>query len=379
MSIIGSTPSAPMVVVGFDRQRLQSALSSAIAFLLTQHRNSGWADFNTPVGRSNQWVKAYVARSLLNTPDALGVLESSAVELIKEQRRNGGWGYNQHVPADADSTAIVLDFLTGFEESGATPVVRKKYTKSLRRAADFLCRHQLHDGGIATYRNTLRLRLVMRAFKVGFGGWTQSHTCVTAAAIKALQRLDDRHYAVNIRRGTDYLQRSVDKSTGLWSGYWWQGPYYPSAMALPLVSEVQQDKQLLETLIQNIKSLQLASGAWGSGGTGSVFMTALVLSMFEDLNEGNLPCVEKAWQWLFQSQNHDGSWPSSPIMRIPAPDECHPEDDMPWRIDGLGTGVLIGDHCRLFTTATVIDTLKRIDTSVALKKIHRKLAQITAN
>jgi hypothetical protein len=44
-------------------------------------------------------------------------------------------------------------------------------------------------------------------------------------------------------------------------------------------------------------------------------------------------------------------------MRIPPPQVVEPDDYASWRLDGLGTGVVVRDHHRLFTTAACVATL----------------------
>ena len=60
---------------------------------------------------------------------------------------------------------------------------------------------------------------------------------------------------------------------------------------------------------------------------------------------------------LTSLQQDDGGWPAHALMRIPPPHVAEPDGLEAWRADGLGTGVLVRDHHRLFTTAACISML----------------------
>lgn len=335
-----------------DLDPVAQACDRAAAFLLESCRQSTWSDFLTPVGQSDQWVGAYVANVLSANKRAADVLPVAAAKLLGKQRFNGGWSYNNRAPADSDSTASALIFL-GNKKFGIA-------ISAIRRGIRFLLRHRRADGGFATYRGTLKLRLLMKAFGVSFKGWTQSHPCVTAACLNALlcSGVEPSHSV--IIRGLDFLRASVNPSTGLWSAYWWQDVYYASTLVIRLFRKLRQPAPYTDSRIMNLLEKQSESGAWriGTGTSDSAFATALAIDLLKDKSITDVTHNKKrALDWLLAQQESDGSWASVPILRIPHPFEQNPEDIMPWRIDGLGTGVLIRDQNRLFTTATVFRVL----------------------
>jgi hypothetical protein len=57
-------------------------------------------------------------------------------------------------------------------------------------------------------------------------------------------------------------------------------------------------------------------------------------------------------------QAEDGGWPSDPVLRIPPPDLVEPSSYRAWRADALGTGVVVRDQHRLFTTAACVSALR---------------------
>jgi hypothetical protein len=57
----------------------------------------------------------------------------------------------------------------------------------------------------------------------------------------------------------------------------------------------------------------------------------------------------------------DGGWPSGHILRIPPPNLDKVEEmTISWRLDDLGTAVLLSDQHRVFTTASVVRALGKL-------------------
>jgi squalene-hopene/tetraprenyl-beta-curcumene cyclase len=97
-------------------------------------------------------------------------------------------------------------------------------------------------------------------------------------------------------------------------------------------------------------------GWWAPGVPTSAFATAMSLSVL--LRAGaRSPQVDRAVERLLALQEADGGWPSHPIMRIPPPGLAEPDRHESWRVDGLGTGVIVRDQHRTFTTAACVGAL----------------------
>lgn len=60
---------------------------------------------------------------------------------------------------------------------------------------------------------------------------------------------------------------------------------------------------------------------------------------------------------LVDLEQPDGGWPGHASMRIPPTGVAEPEGYQSWRVDGLGTGVIVRDQNRLFTTAACVSVL----------------------
>src|SRR5579859_1821918 len=99
-------------VLSGDRiKNIQSAINSAVEFLLNARNSYGWwEDFHLAAGISDEWVTGYVGTALAKVPTASA--QQAAREawevLITRRTHSSGWGYNRITPADADSTGWVL-------------------------------------------------------------------------------------------------------------------------------------------------------------------------------------------------------------------------------------------------------------------------------
>jgi hypothetical protein len=86
------------------------ALERATRLLARQGRDGLWRDFDTPAGEASQWPPAFIGTALPLGADTTEALEKAADTLVDAQNPDGGWGYNEDVPSDADSTAWVMRF-----------------------------------------------------------------------------------------------------------------------------------------------------------------------------------------------------------------------------------------------------------------------------
>ena len=181
-------------------RRMSACVAIGQAYLLSQMKDGLWFAFHQlRHGPSWAWVTAAVGSSL----SEFNAVPRDAVEAIMALRHtNGGWSYNPTVPADADTTLRVIQFLRkiGFAD------------QSIITAAErFVLLHQQPDGGFTTY-----LPEIVRA--MGYphcDGWCASQPCVTALAANQI-----RSDAEAVQRAREYLQHSGPKA------YWWRGPFY---------------------------------------------------------------------------------------------------------------------------------------------------------
>ena len=313
------------------------ALERGVSFLLANQGPDGlWRDFMTPAGEASEWPSGVVGTALHAAGADGAALERAAAALAERQNPDGGWGYAEDVPTDADSTACVLLFLARTGRHG----------DACRRAAACLRRHQAEDGGVATYAEANSIRRFMGVPRwLRFRGWCAAHTEVTAAAGRALEALEpDNPDALAAWRHV----RSRQRPDGSWAAYWWMSPHYSTLQAVEL------------GLACGDGAAVRRAAAWAKGGgpsaTGATpaFATALSLTLLLRAGSETQP-VERALDLLAAIQENDGGWPSGPIMRIPLPGDIDP--DRPRRVRFGGPGIMVADQHRTFTTAACVVAL----------------------
>jgi squalene cyclase len=315
------------------------AIERGVQFLLAnQGRDGLWRDFHTPAGEASLWPTAFIATALDSVPVGRDALEGAARALASTQNDDGGWGYNEEVPTDADSTAWALLFLsrTGGHE------------RACRRAVACLVRHQrADDGGVATYSTSRPIRRFMCVgWWMPFWGWCRPHTEVTAVAGRALTAC-----APGAGTGADAawrFVRSQQNVTGEWSSYWWTSPHYTTAQAVAFATSRGEREVVDRAAVWALRNrADFASSAFAIAMTLSILLSAGV----------DVGAIDRAVGDLIALQEADGSWPSHPIMRIPVPPDRDPNGEDRRRIVRFSGGIEVGDQHRLFTTAACVAAL----------------------
>jgi squalene cyclase len=323
-----------------------AALERGMRFVLAKQGRDGlWRDFLTPAGEASEWPTGFIATALHRAGAEASVLERAADALIANQNVDGGWGYNENVPTDADSTACVLLFLALMGHGGST----------CRRAAARLVRHQRREnGGIATYCEPGPIRRFMGVGRwMRFDGWCRPHTEVTATAGRALAALARNDGGPAADAAWRYV-RSQQGSDGSWSSYWWTSPHYATLQSVEL-AVLQPDHDAVGRAAEWALRSQADDGAWGAPGAAtSAFATALSLSLLLNARARGHQ-FERAVARLAALQEEDGGWASHPIMRIPLPGDVEPDRRRRWRL--AGRGIVVRDQHRTFTSAACVAAL----------------------
>lgn len=279
---------------------MRQAVEKGLAFLRERQSAEGfWEDWQLPVGSSRMWTTAYVGWRLASSDCTSGeMLERAAEWLESSELDEGGWGYAESTGADADSTALAIAFLCAMRRRVAMTAIRR------------LLRFVGEDGGFATFN-----------LEQSFGAWTASQVEVTAAAILALTMTDEAPGVVD--RARQYLCKR-QRSDGLWESYWWMSPLYATEI-------------VVRALGTNAR-IQAASGVRALKPSNPFEMALQLMIAPDDLAS------------LAITQNHDGSWPSAPILRLASRDVFEP-----WKQQH--SGPCFADHGRIFTTATAVSAV----------------------
>ncbi len=331
-------------------QAARDSLAGGIHFLLVnRHSDGGWRDFLTPGGEASSWTTAYVGAALRSAGVKRDALVPTADALLAAQRSDGGWGYNEDVPSDADSTSWALLFLAG--TSG--------HDVSCSRAGRCLVHHQRRRGGVATYASSGPIRQYTGLPRwVPFRGWCRPTAEVTAVAARALGMLRDDAMRRRSEAAWRYI-RSRQNDDGSWRSYWWTSPHFATHQAAALARCEKDGDEALRRAAAWILRSQRPDGGWrvSAEAAMSAFATASAISILATAQLRRQMPVNRAVRALVGLQGADGGWPSEPILRIPAPpDVCVSGDDR-WHPVRFGPGIVVADQHRIFTSATCVIAL----------------------
>ncbi len=368
---------------------LADAINNAVDYLLITRSPDGfWRDFWTPAGMSDAWVTGYVGAVLAASPLQKGYTTALEAWSLLEHNRStdAGWGYSPAVPVDGDSTtwALLLAERVG-----------RNNDERIQRARSLLKRHMI-GGGISTYTQTQadalrrflglpnafpldslgfdvytsppRRRQEPMSFldplegtetnEVDLHAWFLPHTCVTAA----VAGLSEFRPAL-----TDYLLKA-QQDDGSWACYWWFEPAYATALAAQALA-AEGGSHALKAIERAVAWAQARTHALSEKPT--PFELAWLLRIL--LLDGNLSAeAGQCLDLLLSLQDANGAWRGSARLRIPRPDEPHPDQVEQWtRWFGI-TGdlktpedtlrhtfsIFSLDQRGIFTTATVLAALQ---------------------
>jgi hypothetical protein len=310
--------------------RTRTAAERGLAYLLScQHPSGSFTDFWLPVGTSDAWVTAYVGLALHAVsgcswlPDDNRALADAAARraaawLLDHQHARGGWGYNAAVSADADSTAHALSLLARLK------------LEIPAQAVAFLHAHRVGDLGFRTY---------------AWAGdsahpWTQPCPDVSAAALRSLHDLGELTQT-QLRAAWVSMVGSVQQRNGLWEGYWWPSPAYPTGLALEVWNTAGRPPlryfPARWPVAESAFKMAAFDLAW------ALHTQTLLDGLQTDLKPSQ---GSELTAHLLTLQTADGAWPSSALLRVPP---AHPTSG--------GVTLQGQDDRRIFTAASVLRAL----------------------
>jgi squalene-hopene/tetraprenyl-beta-curcumene cyclase len=349
-----------MQAIQHDEPELETTILDAIArarraLEQAQKADGRWLDFRFRfvVGDrdviSSQWVTAYVGQALARVRGDPAVLRRARDWLKAHPHPEGGWGFSLATPADADSTANVVHFLS---HGGGEPLP----DAALAEACAQLLRYwDEGEAGFRTYRPAERPSLDGWASYPG-SSWCDVHLCVSALAGRALQAVGEARHRPLLEACARRV-RERQSPEGFWEAYWWHGRTYATRHAAGLLALEGDASGAVARAVRWMRDAQREDGGWGNGmgGPSTAFDTALALATLrldpEPSRHG--AALRSGLQWLVRTQRPEGDWDNSPLMRMPRPEEHTPWEDP----QGCLLLPVLTDRNRLFTTATVVSAL----------------------
>jgi squalene cyclase len=292
---------------------VRRAIDRGIAFLAegVSRRTDGlWHDYLRPDGSagSNVWASAFIAAKVGDIPAARRLAASVVTALLERQRPRGGWGYDDHLLEDADSTAWVL--LAA--KSAGVHLSRSVVIPALQ----FVLSHQRPSGGFVTYGPE---GLELFGDIAGRDGWFTPQPCVSAAAVAALTS-----YATPDLPALSEAVAFVEQAAvaGLWGAYWWHGPMYGTHHAVAALTKVGRlPRAQARATASAIVVRRNADGGWDGmhPRRSLVFPTALALSTLVEL-QADQQSFSASAGLLMAHQHTDGSFRASAELLVPGGD-----------------------------------------------------------
>lgn len=312
----------------------RAARHKAVDFLVSrQTRQGSWEDYSIPrIGVGDIWATAMVAFAFTSVSDATGGSQSlalacdNATTWLLLKKKCTGWGYNEASFPDADITAWVI-------RSG---LCNGEHAKHLDLSA-----YQRSSGGLATYAEKA-------------GNWSMEHPDVTANVLLGLQDNPwDR--GVRIDDALDYLV-GIQRADGSWPAYWWTSPFYTTNLAVELLASRPAHRGSLMAGINFVLSNQNEDGGWGIAGSNTIdtAMCVRALAILQACGPNLIEAIDllEGVAWLLEHQGSDGSWPASPILRVPPP-------------HGDRVPTVYADTNRVISSALALDALCTVDRAFA--------------
>ncbi len=325
------------------------ACEAAFRFLLRGRNWQGWwQDFRLAPGFSDEWVTAYVGTVLAAFSDAHAA-EAATVAwnlLAGRQRPSGAWAYNALPPGDADSTGWAVQL---------ADTVGEGQSEWAQLARAYLTQHIRPDGGIATYASDGPIRrFINLPPDRSLRGWCGTQSCVTAA----VALLPD--FCSRVR---PYL-RAVQGDDGSWRSYWWCEDEYATCLAAEALarSDEPEDVARVERAVRwaHERVNRVGFVVTDQHPDGSPFATALCLRTLLLAHDpvAVREAVQAVTAWLVGQQRSDGCWTPTARLRVPQPDDEHPDTYQGWVYGGRIQGSIVFDQRGIFTTATVLNALQ---------------------
>lgn len=287
------------------------AIDRGIQFIRnSQHPDGSFRAFLLLPGASVSWITAHLALLFENIPGTAPLCLTAAKYLEATGALNGGWGFNDLVRNDIDSTAQAL-------------MVLQRHSLALPPAAvEAVLAAQSPSGGFATFLPSGKDRLPA-------SGWETPHPDVTLIVVELLRRLGV-HEAAR-RRAIEWL--ATQAGGGRVLAYWW------SSRAYSLWAENFSGTATEDTRTQAQQMLFACRTAP---------YLPMLLSVVATQN-----CQDLAWRapvaTLLAAQARDGSWPCTPCLRVTDRGEYLARKDARGRVHR--------DSRRLFSTAHSVAAL----------------------
>lgn len=304
-----------------------------------------WEDFLTNAGYGKNWITGYAISMIAEIDASPLLLEKTFAHLLAS-----GGRYNNNIVKDCDSTNFLIRTLTLLKESVSDELIEEWLLFSKA------------DGGWATYYEDSIKKAMKMPLTSDFSGWFSSQQCVSAVAGWVTKGLLDNKKIADIHDKTIEFLNKTQNSDGSWTSYWWTENIYATSYAILALLNNNYEYTRINKAVSFLLNLQNTDGSWNNNNVKSSFYTALALKalMSVQLEEKTNDFKEKIQlgiNWLIRTQCTDGSWPASRILQLPSPEITDINHIKTWANTSFGLNCKVDDHNRVFTTATIYNSI----------------------
>ena len=241
------------------------------------------------------------------TDELTDKVKRAAQWLVKHQNDNGGWAFSgledSTLPSDADDTALGTLALIRSLFIG-TPIDREALDQAVHRGIGWLKAQQSPDGSWSTYQP---------------GQGDVGCVSITAHAIEALLALnqsdvpDKPDVQSEINRGIHWLRRQIHRD-GYWRDLWLAKDTYGTACAIiVLIKAGQKSAPEVQRGIEWLERTQNADGGWGEDMFGNPTESTVEQTAWSTyallLANPEKHAAKEGVAFLLEHQREDGSWP----------------------------------------------------------------------
>ena len=307
-------PGSVQLGSGIMLPEVAEAIRRGSGYLVSKQDPDGfWRDFALLPGASSTWVTACVAYSLVeqSPPGAQAQALASAAEAVQAVHGPAGWGYNQKVAPDADTTAWVIRW---FRKAGAALPIDPVSCLQVYLGT---------NGGARTFLNQPR-----------YGRWAVEHVDVTPVVGLALVEAGAPTLLLGRLREWILAKRNSD---GVWNSFWWTFDAYATARNVEFLVRSGGIPEAVREDVQRFLRIHRSPES---------AMEGAHLLLAHALVETGAGEATRLVQTLLEWQLDQGGWPSSRVLKIP--DQ---------RADDSGEAVF-ADVQGLMSTAMVVMALR---------------------
>lgn len=343
-----------------NRKSYNDAIRRGLDFLRkNQYSDGRWRDFPLNVGFGDEYVTAYVGRTLSVVSKGgfareliKPMIERAAERVVQTQRESGGWGWNDAFIEDSDTSANSILFL--IMNGYAIDSSAKRGLKHLLKAEN------LENGGIRTYSPSAISAALSRQHPFfpskpgqGYSGWCAPDPCITSIVALALDRLKDETWNGVLLEAMSFLSKQQNPC-GYWNAYWFASNVFATSLCIQALdscslytANVSKGREWISEMI-NTSDVTISA----NGNHINPFELAEAAVAINGLYPSYCSALKPKLDDLVSLQLDDGSWAPSCRLQIPESWVLKPKDPNARKSISF-------DRLRVFTTVTVIDALSK--------------------